>query len=137
MCDLEEVTLTVDGRLYGLFKGLYREKLRLKWKSHARLSVILLAAARKKIANALVNAKALKINGGVVHYKGNKINFSINRRLKNESLHLQPKPTKARNPRFTGILAVRLILLFMILLAASLRSLITLIGIVLMGHVSR
>lgn len=73
MSDLEEISLAVDEleavRLADL-EGLYQEDAAAKMGVSRQTFGNIVAAARKKIADALVNAKALKINGGVVRYKG-------------------------------------------------------------------
>ena len=84
MCDLEEITITVD-ELQAVcmadFKGLYQEDAAAKMEVSRQTFGNILARARKKIADALMNAKALKIKGGVVRYKGSKRKVLNNRRV--------------------------------------------------------
>jgi predicted DNA-binding protein (UPF0251 family) len=72
-CDLEEVTLSVDEfealRLADL-EGLYQEEAAEKMGISRQTFGNIVAAARKKIAGALVNGKALTIGGGPVTVVG-------------------------------------------------------------------
>lgn len=67
--DLDEVALTVDEfeavRLADL-EGLYQEEAAKKMNVSRQTFGNIIVAAHKKIADVLVNAKALKIEGGVV-----------------------------------------------------------------------
>ena len=66
---LEEVNLTMDEleavRLADL-EGMYQEKAAKKMNISRQTFGNIIAAAHKKIADCLVNSKALKIKGGVV-----------------------------------------------------------------------
>ena len=67
--ELEEVGLTLDEfeavRLAD-FKGLYQEDAAKKMKISRQTFGNIVTSAHKKIADALVNGKALKIEGGIV-----------------------------------------------------------------------
>jgi uncharacterized protein len=75
--ELEEVGLSIDEfeavRLADL-EGLYQEDAAKKMDISRQTFGNIIASAHKKIADAIVNAKALKIEGGVVEkireYKG-------------------------------------------------------------------
>jgi uncharacterized protein len=72
---LEEVTLSLDEfeavRLADL-EGLYQEEAAAKMNISRPTFGRVVESGRKKIANALVNGKALRIEGGVVEMKGDK-----------------------------------------------------------------
>jgi uncharacterized protein len=72
---LEEVVLTVDEfealRLADL-EGLYQEEAAEKMKVSRQTFGNIIASAHKKLAEAVVNAKALKIEGGVYKMQGMK-----------------------------------------------------------------
>ncbi|MFH1756292.1 MAG: DUF134 domain-containing protein [Candidatus Latescibacterota bacterium] len=67
--ELDEVVLTVDEyeaiRLADL-EGLYQEKAARKMNVSRQTFGNILSAAHKKIADGLINGKAIKIHGGVV-----------------------------------------------------------------------
>jgi predicted DNA-binding protein (UPF0251 family) len=67
LTDLQEVVLTVDEfeavRLADL-QGLYQEEAAEKMKISRQTFGNIIQSAHKKIADAIVNAKALKIQGG-------------------------------------------------------------------------
>jgi len=67
LSDLQEIGLTIDEfeaiRLADL-EGLYQEEAAKKMNISRQTFGNIVAAARKKIADALVNGKALKIAGG-------------------------------------------------------------------------
>jgi predicted DNA-binding protein (UPF0251 family) len=69
MAELEQLTLTLDGlealRLADL-EGLYQEEAALRMGVSRPTFARVLAAARKTIADALVNGKSVEISGGVV-----------------------------------------------------------------------
>jgi uncharacterized protein len=69
LVELEEVTLSVDEyealRLADL-EGLYQEDAAVRMKISRATFGRILESAHKKVADALVNGKALKIDGGVV-----------------------------------------------------------------------
>lgn len=69
MGDLEEVRLTLDEfeavRLAGL-EGLYQEDAAIKMNVSRQTFGNILSSAHRKIADCLVNTKALKIDGGSV-----------------------------------------------------------------------
>ena len=75
MSDLQEVILTIDElesiRLAD-YKGLYHEdaaeKMRISRQTFGRI----IASARKKISNGIINGKAIKIEGG---------NYNISNRI--------------------------------------------------------
>lgn len=72
---LEEVTLALDefeavrlADLEGLYQEQAAEKMNISRPTFSRV----VESGRKKIADALVNGKALRIEGGVVEMKGDK-----------------------------------------------------------------
>lgn len=69
MCNLEEVVLTLDEieaiRLADA-EGLYHEQVAEQMKVSRPTVGRILASARQKIADALVNGKAMRIEGGTV-----------------------------------------------------------------------
>lgn len=71
MCDLEEVSLTFDEieavRLADL-ESLYQEKVAERMGVSRQTVGRILVAARKKIAEALVNGKAIRLEGGQIQY---------------------------------------------------------------------
>jgi predicted DNA-binding protein (UPF0251 family) len=77
MTDLEGVYMTIDEfeaiRLSYL-KGLKQEQVAKKMKVHRSTISRILESANKKIADALVNIKAIKIEGGCCKIVGGKKN---------------------------------------------------------------
>lgn len=73
LCDLEKVTLTLDEveslRLADL-NGLYQEQAAEKMKISRPTFSRVIEAARKKVADALIHGKALRMEGGAVVMKG-------------------------------------------------------------------
>ena len=74
MTDLEQVTVTLDGlealRLADL-EGLYQEEAAKRMGVSRATFARVLTAARQAVSDALVNGKALEIEGGVVErHKG-------------------------------------------------------------------
>ncbi len=71
MSDLEEVVLTIDEveaiRLAD-FEGMYQEQAAEKMKISRQTFGRVIAAAHRKIAEALVAGKALRIEGGVIAF---------------------------------------------------------------------
>ena len=69
ICDLEEIGLTLDEfeavRLADL-EGLYQDNAAKKMKISRQTFGNIIESAHKKIADAIVNSKALKIEGGIV-----------------------------------------------------------------------
>ena len=69
MADLEQVSVTLDGleaiRLADL-EGLYQEEAASRMGVSRATFARVLAAARRSVADALVNNKALEIDGGAV-----------------------------------------------------------------------
>ena len=69
LCSLEEINLTVDElesvRLKN-YKGLEQIECAKKMKVSQSTFQRILSLANQKIADALINGKAIKINGGVV-----------------------------------------------------------------------
>ncbi|OGS27784.1 MAG: hypothetical protein A2297_09945 [Elusimicrobia bacterium RIFOXYB2_FULL_48_7] len=69
VCNLEEIDLTLDEfealRLADL-EGLYQEEAAKKMKISRQTFGNIIECAHEKIADALVNGKAVKIEGGVV-----------------------------------------------------------------------
>jgi len=69
LCDLQEVCLTLDEyeavRLADLV-GLYQEEAAKKMNVSRQTFGNIIDSAHKKIADAIINAKALKIKGGIV-----------------------------------------------------------------------
>jgi predicted DNA-binding protein (UPF0251 family) len=69
MTDLEQVTVTLDGlealRLADL-EGLYQEEAATRMGVSRATFARVLTAARQAVSDALVNGKALEIEGGVV-----------------------------------------------------------------------
>jgi len=72
MCDLMEVSLTFDEiealRLAD-FDGLYQEKVAERMGVSRQTVGRILVAARKKVAEALVNGKAIRLEGGQIQYR--------------------------------------------------------------------
>ena len=75
LTELEEVVLGVDelealrlGDLEGLYHQEAAERMHVSRPTFGRI----IEAARRKVADALVNAKALKIEGGTVKMSGKK-----------------------------------------------------------------
>lgn len=72
MCDLEEVSLTFDEieavRLADL-ESLYQEKVAERMGVSRQTVGRILVTARKKIAEALVNGKAIRLDGGQIQYR--------------------------------------------------------------------
>ena len=72
-CTLEQVTLTLDEvealRLADL-EGLYQEQAAEKMKISRPTFSRIIEEARRKVADALVHGKALRLEGGVVKIKG-------------------------------------------------------------------
>ena len=72
MRDLEVVTLTLDGlealRLADL-KGLYQEEAAPRMGVSRATFARILAAARRALADAVVNGKAVEITGGAVRHR--------------------------------------------------------------------
>ncbi len=90
---LEEAQLSVDEfeavRLADL-ECLYQENAAEKMNVSRQTFGNIIASAHKKIADCLVNSKALRIEGGVVKVEGpgrGKRAFRRNRRGQNENLH--------------------------------------------------
>ena len=73
MRDLEEVVLTLDEieavRLADA-EGLYQEQVAEQMKVSRPTIGRILASARQKIAEALVQGKAIRMEGGTVHIRG-------------------------------------------------------------------
>lgn len=71
--DLEEVNLTLD-ELEALrladFDGQYQEQAAEQMKISRATFARIVEVARKKVAEALINGKALRIEGGPVQIKG-------------------------------------------------------------------
>ena len=71
--DLDEVVLTIDEfeavRLADL-EELYQEKAALNMNISRQTFGNIVVSAHKKIADAIINGKALKIEGGTVKLKG-------------------------------------------------------------------
>ncbi len=69
LCDLEEIVLTFDEfealRLADL-DGLYQEEAAKKMKVSRATFGRILAAAHRKVADGLINGKAIRIDGGIV-----------------------------------------------------------------------
>jgi len=68
-CDLEEITMTIDefealrlADLEGLYQDAAAEKMGVSRQTFGRI----VESARRKVAEVLVHAKALKIEGGVI-----------------------------------------------------------------------
>ncbi len=72
-CTLEQVTLTLDEvealRLADL-EGLYQEQAAEKMKISRPTFSRIIEEARRKVADALVHGKALRLEGGAVKIKG-------------------------------------------------------------------
>ncbi len=93
MCDLEEVSLTFDEieavRLADL-ENLYQEKVAERMGVSRQTVGRILVAARKKIAEALVNGKAIRLEGGQIQYQQpgclDTKNAQISNRLSNEKI---------------------------------------------------
>ena len=73
MCDLEEVVLTLDEvealRLADL-NGLYQEQAAEQMKISRATFARIVEVARKKVADALIHGKALRLEGGTIIVKG-------------------------------------------------------------------
>jgi len=69
MADLEQVTITLDGleslRLADL-EGLYQEEAAERMGVSRATFARVLTAARRAVSDALVNGKALQVEGGIV-----------------------------------------------------------------------
>ena len=80
VCDLQEICLTLDEfeavRLADL-EGLYQEDAAKKMNVSRQTFGNIIESAHKKIADAIINAKALKIKGGVVKMMQNKMRLCI------------------------------------------------------------
>jgi len=88
--DLLEVVLTLDEfeavKLADL-EGEYQEKAAGKMKVSRQTFGIIIEKARKKLADAIVNGKALKIEGGVYTFSGRRqIGKRCCKRRENENL---------------------------------------------------
>lgn len=72
-CALEQVTLTLDEvealRLADL-NGLYQEQAAAQMKISRPTFSRIIEEARRKVADALIHGKALRLEGGVVKIKG-------------------------------------------------------------------
>ena len=73
LCDLEQVTLTLDevealrlADLNGLYQEQAAEKMRISRPTFSRI----VEEARRKVAEALIHGKALRMEGGAVVMKG-------------------------------------------------------------------
>jgi predicted DNA-binding protein (UPF0251 family)/predicted Fe-Mo cluster-binding NifX family protein len=91
--DLEEVALTLDEfetiRLAD-YEGLYQEAAALRMGVSRQTFGRIVEAARKKVADALVNGKALRIEGGVAvvgSTKGENMKIAVPTREGNVDLH--------------------------------------------------
>ncbi len=75
LCDLEQVTLTLDEvealRLADL-NGLYQEQAAQKMKISRPTFSRIVEEARRKVAEALIHGNALRMEGGAVIMKGDK-----------------------------------------------------------------
>jgi predicted DNA-binding protein (UPF0251 family) len=73
MAELDQLTLTLDGlealRLADL-EGLYQEEAAQRMGVSRATFARVLTAARKVVAEALVNGKAVEISGGAVDWRG-------------------------------------------------------------------
>jgi predicted DNA-binding protein (UPF0251 family) len=76
-CSLEQVTLTLDEvealRLAD-WEGLYQEQAAGEMKISRPTFARIIEAARRKVADALIHGKALRLEGGVVQMKEKKEN---------------------------------------------------------------
>jgi len=72
-CSLEQVTLTLDEvealRLADL-NGLYQEQAAKQMKISRPTFSRIVEEARRKVADALIHGKALRLEGGIVRIKG-------------------------------------------------------------------
>lgn len=73
VCTLEQVTLTLDevealrlADLNGLYQEQAAERMRISRPTFSRI----VAQARRKVADALIHGKALRLEGGVVRIEG-------------------------------------------------------------------
>ena len=83
MLGLQEVSLTVDEleaiRLADL-EGLYQEDAAAKMDVSRQTFGSIVSRARRKVADALINAKALKVEGGIVKYSDKNIKHVCKKR---------------------------------------------------------
>ena len=102
-CTLEQVTLKLDEvealRLADL-QGLYQEQAAAQMKISRATFARIVEAARRKVAEALIHGKALRIEGGTVTLTGGASTTCARRRsCPKETAEPAVKPTTTANPK--------------------------------------